>query len=197
MKHPWVVWQITHNPRELKLMISSIIAANPWTSCLSETGEMKRRNARTHLSPRLASNSHLHSHLWGSYSRELEILPVEVFLRSHVGVDSWRYVLWVSSLLLELKLMATFGYKLNAQPSLLAFPLSLHGVHSPLWPWPQRFLHSSLQVGGEEHLLRAFFLYSVHFFCSHKPDFYLGCFVGHQWIHFIAAIGELILLLCH
>lgn len=34
-------------------------------------------------------------------------------------------------------------------------------------------------------------------FCSPKPDFYSGCFIGHQWMHFIASLGDLILLLCH
>lgn len=30
-----------------------------------------------------------------------------------------------------------------------------------------------------------------------KRDFYLGCFIGHQWMRFIASLGDFILLLCH
>lgn len=185
---------------EFKLLFSTVRAAIPWPPHLSETREMRRR-AGTHLLPRLASNSHAHSPLWGSHPKDsVSLASSKVFSEAVCWYGFVKTVVYPSE--------GNFAFgvepdgKYWPQPPctascdcflLLSLPLRPSVVNKrPFGLGPD--VSPLLSPGGRKSTLRPS---PVCYFCSPKPDFYSGCFIGHQWMHFIASLGDLILLLCH
>lgn len=191
MKHPWV-WQISPSPRQWAqahdFQCHSCESLNIlsfrdwwdeeekcWNPPLTKTGIWQP----------------FMNHLWGSYSRELKVLPVECFFK----VTCWNGFMKVC----PSDVIFTFGIEVDGnfwlQTQCAAFSSCLPSAHAwgsqpPLTLVPK--VSPLLSPGGG----RGAFTLCI-FFVPISLIFYLGCFVGHRWIHFIATIGELILLLCH